>query len=71
MTKEHKNHTWPPFRDDVTTITGHRRPTQAEINFGYGATHYKEFPVSLWKHPDGRPKRWIKCPEDGLRYYRG
>lgn len=59
-----------PFRDDVETITGHREPTPSEMRFGHGATHYKDFPVALWKHKDGKPKKWIKCPADGLRYYR-
>lgn len=59
-----------PFRDDVTTVEAWRNPTQDEIDFGEGATHYKTFPVELWKHKDGKPKRWIKCPDDGLRYYR-
>lgn len=30
-------------------ITVHRAPTKSEINFGYGATHYKEMPVSLFE----------------------
>lgn len=59
-----------PFRDDVTEVTAHRNPTLSEIRFGYGAIHYCTFPVALWKHKDGRPKRWIVSPYDGLRYYR-
>jgi hypothetical protein len=59
-----------PFRDDVKIITAHRQPTPGEIRFGEGATHYKDFSVELWKDKDGLPKRWIKCIEDGLRYYR-
>lgn len=61
---------WLPFRPDVVEITAHRNPTPGEIKFGYGATHYKTFPVELWKKPSGQPKKWIVCPEDGLRYYR-
>jgi hypothetical protein len=60
-----------PVRADVATIEGHRKPTAGEIRFGYGATHYKTFPVALWLKPDGTAKRWIACPDDGLRYYRG
>lgn len=59
-----------PFREDVKIITAHRKPTQSEIKFGEGATHYKDFPVELWKDKNGLPKTWIKCPYDGLRYYR-
>lgn len=59
-----------PFRDDVTEITGHRPPTKSEIRFGHAVTHYRTFPVAIWKHPNGKPKKWIKAPDDGLRYYR-
>lgn len=59
-----------PFRDDVTEVTAHRKPTRSEIEFGYGATHYRTFPVDLWKHKNGKPKKWIKAKDDGLRYYR-
>ena len=58
-----------PFRDDVKEITAHRNPTAYEISFGYGATHYRTFPVELWKGKNGKPKRYIKA-DDGLRYYR-
>ena len=52
-------------------VTGHRDPTQGEINRGYGAIHYKDFDISLWIRKDGIGlKKWIKCPHDGLRYYR-
>jgi hypothetical protein len=60
-----------PFREDVTVITGHRDPTRTEVRMGYGARHYKTFPRALWEHPNGKPKKWIKCPQDGLRYFRG
>jgi len=59
-----------PFRADVTEIEGRRKPTTYEIKFGEGATHYKTFPVELWVDKNGLSKCWIKCPEDGLRYYR-
>lgn len=48
----------------------HRQPTKAEINFGYGATHYKIFPISEVLKPNGRLKKWVRCKCDGLRYYR-
>lgn len=59
-----------PFRDNVKFVIAHRNPTAYEIKFGEGAIHYKEFPVELWKHKNGKPKQWIKCPVDNLRYYR-
>lgn len=56
---------------EADRVDAHRPPTPAEIRFGYGATHYKEFPLVVWVHPKtGRLKRWIKCEFDGLRYYR-
>lgn len=52
------------------SITAHRNPTPSEIRFGYGATHYKDFPRELWTKPNGKIKFWTVCPHDGLRYYR-
>ena len=51
-------------------ITGHRQPTAAEVRFGHGAIHYKDFDRELWLKPDGTLKKWVVCPFDGLRYYR-
>jgi len=51
-------------------ITYHRNPTAFEIKMGYGAMHYKDFPFGFcWDYLNDRPKRWVKCPVDGLRYY--
>lgn len=49
-------------------ITYHREPTTAEIKFGEGATHYKEFDKVDVRKPNGELKKWVKCPYDGLRY---
>ena len=51
-------------------ITAHRNPTRAEVKRGYGAIHYKDFDLELWRKPDGSLKAWTVCPFDGLRYYR-
>lgn len=51
-------------------ITLHRNPTAAEIRFGEGAIHYKDFEYSKLRKLDGTLKLWVKCPYDGLRYYR-
>jgi hypothetical protein len=60
-----------PVRDDVQTLTYHRKPTAAELRFGYGAIHYRDFPVSECCHALTRiPKKWLVAPDDGLRYYR-
>ena len=61
---------WLGFRPDVVEIIAHRAPTHSEIRMGYGSTHYRTFPRAVWEHPDGRPRRWIKAEDDGLRYYR-
>ena len=53
----------------MATIEAHRPPTKSEIKFGYGAVHYRTFPIEEWKKPDGSLKKWIKA-DDGLRYYR-
>ena len=57
----------------IETITAHRKPTASEIRRGYGATHYRDFPVSDWLDSSGSYgkffKHWIKA-DDGLRYYR-
>lgn len=60
-----------PVRDDVTEITYHRPPTPYEIKLGYGATHYRIFPVAHCCWPGTRiMKKWFKSVDDGLRYYR-
>lgn len=54
-------------------ITYHRQPTTWEINFGEGATHYKDFTFAQafkWSAAGWDLKKWVKCPIDGLRYYR-
>lgn len=48
----------------------HREPTSWEIKFGEGATHYKDFDLEFCLKPNGDIKKWVKCPYDGLRYYR-
>ena len=54
----------------METITYHRKPTQSEIKFGEGATHYKDFETCFcWNDKTDMPKRWLVCPYDGLRYY--
>lgn len=45
-----------------------RKPTNGEIKFGHGATHYMTF--IRWEIQKGLnwPK-WLKTKNDGLRYY--
>jgi hypothetical protein len=49
-------------------IEYHRKPTVAEIKFGHGATHYKTFSESACTDKNGRIKKRLKCPIDGLIY---
>ena len=57
---------------DITTIHPlveyHRKPTQGEIKFGYGATHYKDFEATIYLKRNGVSKQYLKCPIDGLFY---
>jgi hypothetical protein len=59
-----------PVRNDVQVCTYHRPPTRGEINFGYGATHYRDFTVEECCHPGTRVKKAWFVADDGLRYYR-
>lgn len=57
-------------RDDVTECTYHRNPTEGEIRFGVGATHYRTFTVEECCHPGTRYKKAWFVADDGLRYYK-
>lgn len=61
-----------PVRDDVTECEYHRPPTKGEIEFGYGATHYRTFPLEECCWPGTRiPKKWFVVQEVNgpVRYY--
>ena len=48
-----------------------RSPTIREINFGEGAIHYREFPISeIGINKKGNLKKWFISKDDGLRYNR-
>lgn len=60
-----------PLRDGIEYVSYHRPPTQAEIRFGHGATHYRDFSPDECCHAGTRIlKRWFVAQDDGLRYYR-
>lgn len=64
-------HTLKDKLDLLPEIEYSRNPTASEIAFGEGATHYKSFKRSHCIKKDLHTlKRWVKCPHDGLRYYR-
>jgi hypothetical protein len=59
-----------PVRDDVTECEYHRNPTEYEIKFGEGATHYRNFTVKECCFTSTRiKKQWFIASDDGLRYY--
>ena len=50
-------------------IECHRQPTEGEIKFGEGATHYRSFTVGeIGITKEGDLKKWFVA-DDGLRYY--
>ncbi len=57
-------------RDDVKSITYHRKPTAGEIKFGHGAIHYRNFERIDFIKKDGDIKKRIKAKDDGLIYTR-
>jgi hypothetical protein len=48
--------------------TYHRPPTDSEIKFGHGATHYRDFELKDVIDKKGNKKKWFVA-DDGLRYY--
>lgn len=54
---------------DAKTIEYHRPPTEGNIKFGHGATHYKDFNLIDVLNDEMQIKKWLVCPVDGLRYY--
>jgi len=47
----------------------HRQPTESEIKFGNGATHYKQYNISSVLNKTGNIKKWFIALDDNLRYY--
>lgn len=52
----------------MRTIEYNRKPTQSEIKFGHGATHYRDFEAIDYLKKDGTIKKRIKAKDDGLIY---
>ncbi|GEM53830.1 hypothetical protein B0A58_14840 [Flavobacterium branchiophilum NBRC 15030 = ATCC 35035] len=46
-----------------------RKPTKAEIKFGYGATHYRDFDFEDCFDADGYLKLKVRASDDNLIYY--
>jgi hypothetical protein len=59
-----------PWNKVNKEITYHRKPTEYEIKFGYGAIHYRDFTQDEFLKKDGTIKSRIKAKNDGLIYTR-
>ena len=53
----------------VAELTFHRDPTDYEIYQGLEHEQHKNFKLDLCLRENGDVKQWIRCPDDGLRYY--
>lgn len=53
---------------ECQSITAHRRPTQGEIAFGYGAEHYRDFPIEKCINRHGKLKLRLFA-KDGQLWY--
>ena len=46
-----------------------RKPTKAEIKFGHGALHYRDFEFEKCFDENGNLKLTVRATDDGLLYY--
>lgn len=58
------------FVNKPQTIEYWRKPTKAEIKFGYGATHYRNFDFDMCFDENGYLQQRIKATNDRLKYHR-
>lgn len=58
-----------PISKKVKTITYQRKPTKAEIKFGYGAIHYRDFDLKECFDENGNLRKHIIASNDGLMYH--
>ena len=52
-----ENELFDPVIDGIQYVTYHRNPTPSEIAFGYGAIHYRHFPIDLVRKGNKVSKR--------------
>lgn len=55
-------------RKEIKTVPYFRNPTKAEIKFGYGAIHYRDFDIEDCFDSNGYLKNTIVAKNDGLIY---
>lgn len=53
---------------NAQTTEAHRPPTDREIKFGEGATHWLTVRIGSILKKNGKIKHWFINPVDGLRY---
>lgn len=72
MSKERVMYPWMNGTEvETQSMCGFRNPTKAEIAFGYGATHYRCFPIEMCVKKDGEMKRRLFAKDEGLWYTLG
>lgn len=57
------------FYSKPKTLEYLRKPTKAEIKFGYGALNYRDFVFEKCFDIEGDQKLKVKASDDGLIYY--
>lgn len=64
-----KNYPWvTEEKINKKVIVGSRMPTTAEIAWGAGAIHYRDFPFAVCINPQGRRKKRIFAKDENLWY---
>lgn len=53
---------------ETQSITAHRKPTHGEIAFGYGAEHYRDFPIEMCVNRHGKLKKRLFAKDEQLWY---
>lgn len=57
------------FQTQPEVLEYYRNPTKAEIKFGHGALHYRDFEFEKCFDENGNLKLKIRALDDGLIYY--
>jgi hypothetical protein len=57
------------IKKGIATLEYWRNPTKGEIKFGYGALHYRDFPIDECFDKDGLLHLKFRAKNDGLLYY--
>lgn len=64
-----ENYPWESEgRIERQLVTATRKPTHGEIAFGYGATHYRDFPLETCINSKGKMKKRLFAKDEQLWY---